>query len=224
MQTRMKSKTNNNHKVHRKLLIIIGSVVMVSFLLLIMFYISFRQEGYIKQQEINNISFENADLIFRRGRSAESFAVYVADANRDFSHIGVILVEKNETFVIHATPGESEGKPDYVRKDLVSHFLSNEKASHFAVYRPKIDNRMKNSIASAAKSYYDNKLLFDDGYDLKTNDKLYCTELVLKAYEHAGIDLPDITPETFDIIVGTKEIIFPSAFIKNQLFEKIYSY
>lgn len=177
----------------------------------------------LSHEGFKDVSLENGDLIFRRGRSAESFAVYIADKDRDYSHIGIIVIDNNKPFVVHATTGESEVKPEVIRKDPLEYFIHKKRASHIALYRPIINKKEKAKIAKQALKFYMEKRVFDDRYDLKSDDKLYCTELVLKAYKIINVDLSDIKPEVFDIRVGKVKIIFPSAFIRNTNFYKIFS-
>lgn len=177
----------------------------------------------LSHEGFKDVNLENGDLVFRRGRSAESFAVYIADKDRDYSHVGIVVIENNTPFVVHATTGESEVKPEVVRKDPLKYFIHKKRASHIALYRPDISLKEKNKIAKQALRFYTEKRVFDDQYSLKSDDRLYCTELVLKAYKIINIDLSDIKPEVFDIAIGKVKIIFPSAFIRNTNFYKIFS-
>ena len=53
------------------------------------------------------------DLVFRLGSSIESRVVRATDARKTrYSHVGVLVQEGGQWFVVHAVPGEHEGRGD----------------------------------------------------------------------------------------------------------------
>ena len=201
--------------------------LLIIFLPLLIFggaYGYFRKARIPGNKALASIVFRDGDLIFRRGRSVESFAVYLADRDHDYSHIGVVVMEQGKPFVIHAVPGESAGKTSRVSKEPVNSFLDGSKASHWAVYRSRFTSTELRRIAAKASEFFRQKIEFDNDYDLATDSHLYCTELVLKAYQAAGLD-PGRYPESeFRFVVGVKKILFPSAFIQSPDFFRVGSY
>jgi len=159
---------------------------------------------------------QNGDLILRCGRSTESFAVYLADANSEFTHIGIISIENSIPFVIHAVPS----KTNLIQKEKLSTFLNSKNTSNFAIYRSNFNEVYLDKVVKIANSYYLNKYEFDTKYDLDTNTKLYCTELVLKAFNSCGANLK-IKPKELNYIIGKHNIIFPSEFTKAPVFTRI---
>lgn len=178
---------------------------------------------YLRFQSGNNnkvISYgilKNGDLVLRRGKSIESFAVYVFDKNRDYSHIGIVAVENNQPYIIHIVPD----KPNTVRKDLPQEFLSNENASHYLVLRSNFSQSVLNNVSSTALQFYTDKLVFDNNYNIQNDSALYCTELVLKAFKKNNITFPDMLPQSLKLIIGTYSIYMPGAFLTNSHFTGI---
>lgn len=162
------------------------------------------------------LKLKNGDLILRCGKSTESYAVILADSNTEFSHIGIISIQNNTPYVIHAVPHKNH----FIKKDKLTTFLSPKNASKYAVYRTKNTDEILKKVAFEAESFYTNKCTFDNDYNLKTNSKLYCTELVLKAFQNTGINL-NLKVKEFNYILGKHPIIFPSEFTKTPLFYKI---
>lgn len=201
--------------------------LLILFLPLLIFggaYGYFRRTPIPENKTLASIGFHDGDLVFRRGRSVESFAVYLADRDHDYSHIGVVVMEQGKPFVIHAVPGESAGKTSRVSKEPVERFLDGSKASHWAVYRSHFTSLQLHRIAVKASEFFRKRIEFDNDYDLSTDSHLYCTELVLKAYQAAGLD-PGRYPESeFRFVVGVKKILFPSAFIQSPDFFRVGSY
>ncbi len=177
--------------------------------------------GEIRDYKAILTDLKNGDLIFRKGRSLESFAVYLADKEVDFSHVGIVVLHNNEPFVIHAVPDESDGAEDFIKLESVETFLSTEKASAFAVYRPEFKTEIRNQASEIALQFYQSKCTFDNAYDMKTESKLYCTELIFKAFREAGVELLGIHPSTVDFGFIRKQIILPAAFLKNPSFTRI---
>ncbi|NLP56725.1 YiiX/YebB-like N1pC/P60 family cysteine hydrolase [Lutibacter sp. B1] len=166
--------------------------------------------------EIPISNLKNGDLVLRCGRSTESYAVYLADKDAEFSHIGIIQIDNNIPYVIHAVPH----KLKTIKKETLQEFLKPENASKYAIYRTTFSQTILNKVVNEANQFYTKKLTFDDDFDLKTNNKLYCTELIVKAFKNAGVTL-NIKTKNLNYIVNTHAIIFPSEFTKKPIFNKL---
>lgn len=192
------------------ILILISGVTIILFLL-------FVQKGNLNSNKTNFNFLRNGDLVLRRGRSVESFAVYALDKNRDYSHIGIVVIENDTPFIIHVVPD----KPDLVRKESPAVFLSNENASHFKIIRSDFPSDRLKAVAETALSFYKKQLVFDNKYDLSTDDELYCSELIIKAFEKNKIYFPDIVPQKLRLIIGTYFVVMPGSFLVNSHFTGI---
>jgi len=173
--------------------------------------------------KLKGVALRNGDLILRRGRSIESFAIFLADNNRDFSHIGIVAMENGIPYVIHIVPGDTEDTNEKVRKERPEAFLSKEKASRFAVYRSIFTAEELKAVASKAMEYYEKGIEFDNDYDLVSDQKLYCTELVLKAYQQLPINTQGFELQEVRIFSGVHEILFPGTFVHSPQFFLLYS-
>jgi len=174
--------------------------------------------------EISKLNLQSGDLIFRRGISIESQIVLLTDQESDFSHVGMIYKIKGEVFVIHTVPREDDADPGYIKLESIDEFLSEGKADRLAVYRLIQNSSEKINIASSyAYNCYIKNYRFDNNYDLVSDKKLYCTELIWKAYKLAGIDLVCNRLKNINIIVTSRTMIMPSSIIESKLLKKIYS-
>jgi len=160
-------------------------------------------------------------LVFRKGRSIESFAVYLADEEKAFSHVGMVYILNGKPHIIHAVPGESGSQPEWIKMEVPEEFLAPEKASAFAVYRSIFSSQELDRVAREAYTFYIQKYLFDNKYDLKTDDHLYCTELVLKAFRNAGFPLEEIQESRLHFLLGEHDLVMPGTFIRNPSFSKV---
>lgn len=159
----------------------------------------------------------NGDLVLRRGRSAESFAVLMLDKNRTYSHIGIVYIRNGIPYIIHVVPD----RPGLVRSDPPEEFLSEKNASHYTIVRSDFEPVKLNAVAAQAWSFYSRKLAFDEQYDLASDNKLYCTELVIKAFNNSGIFFPDMVPQKLKLLVGSYAVIMPESFLANSHFTGI---
>jgi hypothetical protein len=167
---------------------------------------------------------QNGDLIFRRGHSTESQVVILTDRKSRFSHVGIICIENEMPLVIHAVPSENKRKPDFIKKEELTEFLNPEKASEFAIYRSDFSEEIKNRAAENAIQFFENKLTFDDKYDFTSDDQLYCTELVLKAFQPDILKSLKIKSTNLNFIFGNVDVIMPGNIIENPHFFKIINH
>lgn len=178
---------------------------------------SVRSESSLGKADLNqaNKRLKNGDIVFRAGDTwlknvAEQFASDVT-----YTHVGVITVEGSNLKVVHASiEGESlaETLGNRVVEEPLADFLQKGNATHAAIYRLKESaSEEQTSVATAttaataaattaatvAKAYAEQATPFDAGFDLATADRVYCTELIWRAYLEAGIDLSDQGLESF---------------------------
>jgi hypothetical protein len=124
----------------------------------------------------------SGDLIFRHGRGFISEALLgFNQKEKKYSHAGIVTIENGVAYVYHAIGGE-ENETNKLRKDLLSTFCNPSAASSFAIYRPNLTDKVRETIVSIADNYFKSRLEFDTTLDLKSDDKMYCTEFVYKVF------------------------------------------
>jgi len=173
---------------------------------------------------LKHVRFKTGDLIFRRGKSFASQAVLLTDQNSQYSHVGILCLVKGKPFVIHSVPYEKGDGNDEVKCEKLEFFLSFEKASRAAVYR--VRGMSDGGLAKAvqwAKKAFDARVKFDEEYNLLSDDKLYCTELIWKCYRAAGIDLVKGRFDDLNIPLKGGNYILPGRLILNPVLVKIHA-
>jgi uncharacterized protein YycO len=103
--------------------------------------------------------------------------------DKRFSHVGIVILESNHPFVIHASADDYSGHGQ-VDKELFSEFIND--ATDFAVYRIKGHGDIGTKIASNAMTYI--RKPFDIHFDLSTKNEVYCSELVRLCVNSAAGD------------------------------------
>ncbi|MDZ7763767.1 MAG: YiiX/YebB-like N1pC/P60 family cysteine hydrolase [Melioribacteraceae bacterium] len=160
------------------------------------------------------------DIIFRRGISLISNMVLEADASSPYSHVGIIIFDSLQPFVVHAVPDESESGIDYIKKDSLNQFLRKDRASAYAVYR-HYDRTASRLAAKISEGYYKKKILFDSAFDLFDSKELYCTELVWKAYKEVNVDITNNVFDTLTIPLGKNPYLLPGTLLRSSRLTKI---
>jgi Permuted papain-like amidase enzyme, YaeF/YiiX, C92 family len=162
---------------------------------------------------IEELTLVPGDLLFRRGRSLISRAVLAADTGSEYSHVGLVSIAGDRIWVLHTVPPEEPEKKGGAIAESLSAFLTPDKASAVAVYRPKKQWAMS-AAEETAWVYVRARKPFDSGFDLMTDDALYCTELVWKSYRAAGVDLK-VGP------LSRGKYLLPSNLLQSPQLEKI---
>lgn len=142
--------------------------------------------------------FRTGDLLFVRGTSWRSRVVlfldgYIEDYGDTFSHVGMVWRRDGRPYVIHTTPRSLLGAEDdgSVRVEPLRQFLSSPSISQAALYRVGVkDQRTADQAAAAARRYAARALPYDRLFDASTPNRLYCTELIWRAYRTAGLRVP----------------------------------
>lgn len=145
------------------------------------------REG-VKRAQISSVLppislLKSGDIILREGNS------FVSDVLKDFSqkekrysHAGIIHIEGPKAFVYHIIAAEN-GKPSYMLKELLALFCNSTDNNSYAIYRTVADGV---AVDRKAGELYLTHPQFDAQFDLGTDDKLYCTELVYKVFRSAS--------------------------------------
>ncbi len=148
----------------------------------------------------------SGDVLLRMGMGAQSqMLARMNRGNKDFSHCGIVVVENGYPFVYHCIGGEDN--PDArMRRDSASVFLSQQNQLAFGVVRYPLDSA---AIKKQVLGWYHKHPRFDMQFDLATNDKLYCTEMVYKVLTGVAGDMCCIPTDTVmgHRFVGTGNLI-----------------
>lgn len=133
-------------------------------------------------QEISK-NFKTGDIIFRKEDSFLSDKFEKMDG-RGYSHIGIIYFKDKKAHVLHIerTKDTNDLKVDSLKKFL-------KYAQKYKVLRAK--TTINQSILNRQiKKLIKQNPPFDMNFDTKSDDKLYCTELIYKLYKkHFSLDL-----------------------------------
>lgn len=172
--------------------------------------------------DVSSITLESGDVAFRRGGSLASELVLSADGRSAFSHVGIIEIVEGVPWVVHAVVDEPPGDPGSVKFEPLGDFFAPDRAIGAAIYRPKLPFQIRGKAAARmAMSYANRHLPFDSDFDLETPDKMYCTELVWRAYREAGIELAEGTFDKLSLPFAHDDYLLPSTLQASRFLEPL---
>ncbi len=123
---------------------------------------------------------KEGDLIFHQSKSAQSEAIREATGS-PWSHVGVVILDHNQWKVAEAIGP--------VVKTPIEQFIARGRGERFILRRPK-NSQAAAQVTKALARYLGIRY---DVYFEWSNDLIYCSELVWKAYHDVGADLSQPT-------------------------------
>lgn len=189
----------------------------------------------------DDIHWCEGDVILLRGRSWRGMAVRALSRSGAYTHVGLVA-RVGELWTVVEAAAEAVPEADRslappsawtsagtmhargVRQVPLDVFVKGAGVTGFAVYRLAGEEDVKHpdvgrAAAGAAQDFANAGIGFDGALDFDERSRLSCTELVVAAYEKAGIVLP-IRAEQVIHMGGFKwRVIAPDAFAMCPAFE-----
>ena len=154
-------------------------------------------------------------LIMRSDDDYESLTLQnFSNTEKVFSHAGLLFKEDSGYVVYHSMTGVENPKGT-IRKDSYEVFVNPKQKTGFGIFKYNISEKETNKLHQIVLKNYQNKIPFDMFFNLKTDDSLYCSEMIYKGLKKATNNRV-IIPNSFMInfkpkIMGYK---YNTAFLK----------
>lgn len=130
-------------------------------------------------------SLQEGDLVLRCGNDMVSYSLRdFSQTDKTYSHTGIALLTDSGMYVYHNMAGDLNPAEVMIREPADS-FLAPEYNTAIGVYRYRLSDKEKSELKKIVLEHYKNKLPFDMNFDLSTDDKMYCVEMIAKAVEKA---------------------------------------
>ncbi|HMK19986.1 MAG TPA: YiiX/YebB-like N1pC/P60 family cysteine hydrolase [Chitinophagaceae bacterium] len=130
-------------------------------------------------------SIREGDLVLRCGNDFTSESLSDFSQNEKlFSHSGIAMMD-NGTMYIYSNMAGDINPDEIMRRDIVDSFITPAHNVAVGVYRYDITTAELEKLKNIIHTHYMNKLQFDMNFDLSTDDKMYCAEMIAKSVEHA---------------------------------------
>lgn len=136
----------------------------------------------------------SGDMVMRMGIDVSSYMLaQMNQENKDYSHCGLVMIENGYPFVYHSIGGEDN--PDArMRRDSASFFFSPGNNTALGIVRYDMPDTAKAALHRIVRRLYKEGKMFDMNFDIHTDDRLYCAEMVYKAVNEAMRDGNYIRP------------------------------
>ncbi len=150
----------------------------------------------------NKSKIRNGDLIERADDDLVSESMRNFSKNdKTFSHCGLAFIEDGEVYVYNNMAGE-ENKSEKMMREPYDSFVSPANKSGFGIFRYTFTDAEIEKLHEVTKENHAKGMLFDKTFDLKTDDKMYCAEMIYKFIKTATdgrIQLPTSKIDNFKI-------------------------
>jgi len=123
---------------------------------------------------------KEGDLVVRRGRDMISYTIRQFNRTDHFySHAGLVFYEHNKAFIYHIYPDESDAGSQFF-KDSLRTFADPFKNDGYAIYRYNLDSTELKYLKTEVLLLYNKGIRFDIKFDQRTDDAMYCSEMIRK--------------------------------------------
>lgn len=134
-----------------------------------------------------NIPILPGDVLLFDSCTLRGLVVRLTNSRSEYAHVVIVCRGGRDPLLIHADPERG------CTSETLSEYLSRNKVLAIAVLRPAASDEQRLAIVEYAQKTVEDRLPFKNTFRYDEGQGLYCTELVLKAYEQAGIKLlPDV--------------------------------
>lgn len=153
-------------------------------------------------------ALQTGDLVFRQGRSLESRASSVTNAHTSFSHVGIVLREGENVWVVHAVPNDDSRHPSAIHQEPFGIFVGMSQASSWKVVRrPGLSDNDRQVVQHELLQWKAKQPEFDWAFDLASDDKVYCTELAIKVFAKTSAPIDAPSQKVYLPAIGSASIV-----------------
>ncbi len=129
----------------------------------------------------------DGDLVFRRSPDLSTWVIGAQREGSRFTHVGVVVLAAGAAHVVHAVPPAGGERADRgVRVDTLAAFIAPAHATDHGYYRPRGLDAAQRQVVREYVLAQRGKA-FDERFRYSDDARMYCTEIVLKAFSHAGL-------------------------------------
>jgi hypothetical protein len=124
---------------------------------------------------------KDGDLVCRAGNDIISFSIAnFSKKDKEYSHSGIAFKENGQVYIYHVYVG-AENPTGVVMREALDSFCNPKKEKGYGVFRYDLSDEERTALHAVLREHYNNKMLFDKLFDLKTDSTQYCAEMIAKA-------------------------------------------
>lgn len=128
---------------------------------------------------------QNGDIVLRTGNDVISgMFAQLNKQDKTFSHCGIAFKENDQWVVYHSIGGEDN--PDAkLRREPFEKFAGKDHNLGYGICRYALTNHQCQKLQETVGDFYAKQIPFDMKFNLQSDDRLYCAEMVYKAFNKA---------------------------------------
>jgi hypothetical protein len=128
---------------------------------------------------------KEGDLVVRLNRDpASQFIKNFNQHDKSFSHSGIVLYENGYPYVYHIINGE-ENHDNKLRRDSLGCFCDPRRNMAYGIFRYDMNADEIKKMKDCIHKWYAQGVQFDFAFNLESNDRMYCSEMISKALAEA---------------------------------------
>lgn len=163
--------------------------------------------------------FQEGDLVVRTGNDLTSQLIRNFNKhNKDYSHSGIVFFQNDTPFVYHLMSGKENPTGKMIAESIES-FCHPRKNLGFAVYRYNMNDAEKTEMKKLVTNWYGQGLRFDSLFNLKTDDLMYCSEMIKKGLEKATnkrIGIKTVRPSAAEVALVLTQLPVTADYARQQ--------
>jgi hypothetical protein len=173
------------------------------------------EPAYQKIREGSHL-LKEGDLVLRDGLELSSQVIkQFSRQDKSFSHAGLVFFENGHPLVYHIVPGDEN--PDMkVRFDSLQQFCNPRKNGGYGIYRYNLDEKEVGLLKEYVLDCKRRGVQFDSLFNMATNDKMYCSEMIRKGLASATdgrIRLSTTKPNEREVEFYHQHMKFPKSYL-----------
>lgn len=130
-----------------------------------------------------NVPILPGDVLLFDSCTPRGLVVRLTNSRSEYAHVALVCRGGRDPLLVHADPERG------CTSETLSEYLSQNKVLEIAVLRPSVSDEQRHAIVEYAQKAVETRLPFKNSFRYDEGEGLYCTELVLKAYDRGGIKL-----------------------------------
>ena len=135
---------------------------------------------YTKVREGQSL-IKEGDLVVRLNRAATSCFIRLFNKqDKSYSHSGIVIYNSGYPYAYHIIDGQ-ENPDGRMRRDALSEFCSPRRNKSHGIFRYDMNNEEIKKLRDQIHEWYIKGISYDPEFNLKSDDRMYCSEMISKA-------------------------------------------
>ncbi|MBK9451435.1 MAG: hypothetical protein IPN95_18890 [Bacteroidetes bacterium] len=137
---------------------------------------------------LDESTLQDGDLVLRHSKGFVSDAILTFQTqDPQYSHSGIVKKKEGKTYIYHATGGE-ENVSQKMKCDPIAIYCHPAATYKFGVFRWDLPEDQRAKFMKSLDHWYKTEMEFDLDFDMTTDDKMYCSEMIYKGLVDATGD------------------------------------